>query len=161
MFFGGLLGILAISFILVGLVFRVARPRSDDSSVSLPPSDMPSPFLEYAGHPGESRRFRLNSLDREGDVIGRAMPSEGITLRIDESFPQWQTVSRRHARIYQDAPGGRVVIEDMGSQNGVYVQGRRTARNLLKDGWTVSIGGVEFVYHEPLAGSSPSTQSGS
>jgi hypothetical protein len=34
------------------------------------------------------------------------------------------------------------------------VQGRRTVRNLLKDGWTVAIGGVEFMYHDPLADSS-------
>jgi pSer/pThr/pTyr-binding forkhead associated (FHA) protein len=80
------------------------------------------------------------------------MPAEGITLRIDEKFPNWQTVSRYHARIYRDPSTGRPVIEDNNSQNGVYVQGRRTARNLLKDGWTVTIGGVEFIYRESQPG---------
>jgi hypothetical protein len=38
----------------------------------------------------------------------------------------------------------------------VYVQGRRTGRNLLKDGWTVTIGGVEFIYHESQTSGSAS-----
>ena len=86
------------------------------------------------------------------------MPAEGITLRIDETFPRWETASRQHARIFRDPASGRVVIEDIGSQNGVYVQGRRTVRNLLKEGWAVAIGGVEFVYHESQAQQQPSLQ---
>jgi pSer/pThr/pTyr-binding forkhead associated (FHA) protein len=100
----------------------------------------------------------LTNLDADGEFIGRATQSEGITLRIDETFPGWETVSRRHARIYRDPSAGHVVIEDLGSQNGVYVEGRRTIRNLLKDGWAVAIGGVEFVYREPEAGSDQPAQ---
>ena len=64
------------------------------------------------------------------------------------------SVSRRHARIYRE-PGGRVVIDDNQSQNGIQVEGRRTARNLLKNGWRVTIGGIEFVYREGQANTEP------
>jgi pSer/pThr/pTyr-binding forkhead associated (FHA) protein len=42
---------------------------------------------------------------------------------------------------------GTWIVEDLGSQNGVYVMGRRTGRNQLQDGWSLSIGGVPFVFH--------------
>jgi pSer/pThr/pTyr-binding forkhead associated (FHA) protein len=64
-------------------------------------------------------------------------------LVIAQDLPGWETVSNRHARIYEQA--GRWVIEDLGSTNGVYVNGKRTGRNLLQDGWRLGIGGVEFV----------------
>ena len=63
-------------------------------------------------------------------------------LPIDESFPGWQTVSRQHALISRHERG--YVIEDLGSQNGVRVNGRLTPKNLLRNGWQVSIGGVAF-----------------
>jgi pSer/pThr/pTyr-binding forkhead associated (FHA) protein len=77
-----------------------------------------------------------------GFIIGRA---EDNNLVITDDFPAWESVSRRHARIYQEA--GRWVVEDLGSMNGVYVNGRRTGRNLLRDGWRLGIGGSEFVFH--------------
>lgn len=76
-------------------------------------------------------------------TIGRA---EDNDLRIDERFLHWETVSRHHAEIrYED---GRPVIYDKGSTNGVYVEGHRTVKNLLKHGWRIGIGGVEFVFQE-------------
>lgn len=63
-------------------------------------------------------------------------------LVIDETFAQWQTVSREHAIISRHPQG--YVIEDRGSQNGVRVNGRLTPKNLLRNGWQVSIGGVSF-----------------
>jgi hypothetical protein len=147
---GGILGVLAIGLILAAIVLRLGMQRPEPT---LPPPQ-PVPYLECPGRLVEPRQFPLNNLDKGDEFIGRAMASEGITLRIDETFPRWETVSRRHAHIYRDPTTGRVVIEDLGSQNGVYVQGRRTVRNLLRGGWTVDIGGVEFVYHDPFADSS-------
>jgi len=63
-------------------------------------------------------------------------------LPIDETFPGWQTVSRHHALISRHERG--YVIEDLGSQNGVRVNGRLTPKNLLRSGWQVSVGGVTF-----------------
>ncbi|MEI2692320.1 MAG: hypothetical protein V9H69_22455 [Anaerolineae bacterium] len=36
----------------------------------------------------------------------------------------------------------------MSNRNGVYVEGQRTARNLLRSGWRIGIGGVEFIFHD-------------
>lgn len=63
-------------------------------------------------------------------------------LIIDETFPAWQTVSREHALISRHERG--YVVEDLGSQNGVRVNGRLTPKNLLRSGWQVTIGGVAF-----------------
>lgn len=72
-------------------------------------------------------------------AIGRG-PSNNLI--IDETFPHWQTVSREHAIISRHSHG--YVIEDRGSQNGVRVNGRLTPKNLLRNGWQVSVGGVDF-----------------
>ena len=63
-------------------------------------------------------------------------------LPIDETFPGWESVSRHHALISRHERG--YVIEDLGSQNGVRVNGRLTPKNLLRSGWQVSVGGVTF-----------------
>lgn len=48
-------------------------------------------------------------------------------------------ISRYHARIVRDAEGHHV-IEDVGSRNGTYVQGRRVTRRRLLDGDWVQLG---------------------
>ena len=81
-------------------------------------------------------------LTAEGLTIGRALDN---ALVLDATVPGADTVSRHHARIvYAD---GTWIVEDLGSQNGVYVKGRRTGRNQLQDGCSLSIGGVPFVFH--------------
>jgi pSer/pThr/pTyr-binding forkhead associated (FHA) protein len=64
---------------------------------------------------------------------------------VTQDFPAWQTVSRRHAHIYQRA--GRWIVEDLDSMNGIYVNGRRAGRNTLRDGWRLDVGGVAFIFH--------------
>ncbi len=91
-------------------------------------------YLELESDP--SQRF---SIHETPFAIGR---DPGNQLVIDETFPQWQTVSREHALISRHARG--YVIEDLGSQNGVRVNGRLTPKNLLRTGWQVTIGGVVF-----------------
>jgi len=62
------------------------------------------------GGPEAGRRLPL----RDG-VLGRG---EGATLKIDDP-----SLSRRHARIRLDGP--RVLLEDLGSKNGLWIRGRR------------------------------------
>jgi hypothetical protein len=62
------------------------------------------------GGPDAGRRLPL----RDG-VLGRG---EGATLRLDDP-----SLSRGHARIRLDGP--RVLIEDLGSKNGLWMSGRR------------------------------------
>lgn len=74
-------------------------------------------------------------------MIGRDQETD---LTITQDFARWETVSKYHARIYRLTD--HWIVEDLNSMNGVYVNGKRTGRNLLRDGWQLDIGGVGFVF---------------
>ena len=60
-------------------------------------------------------------------------------------------ISRRHARILVD--GKTVSIEDLGSANGMFVNGERVGTAPLKDGDQIQLGGttiLKFTYHDSL-----------
>ncbi|MGB5580432.1 MAG: AAA family ATPase [Woeseia sp.] len=71
-------------------------------------------------------------------VIGRAPDNE---IYIKSKF-----VSRHHAQIVSDQR--RSLVEDLNSTNGVFMDGKRVARHVLKDGDVVSLGVHELVYRE-------------
>jgi hypothetical protein len=58
-------------------------------------------------------------------------------------------VSREHARI--TVMGGAVLIEDLGSRNGVYVNAVRVDRHALQQGDLVTIGETQFRFMESMA----------
>jgi hypothetical protein len=107
------------------------------TTVPLPTPD--SAYLESIQVADGPRRFGLKT---DGVVVGRAQESDIV---ITKDFPDWKTVSQRHARIYLWT--SHWVVEDINSTNGVYVNGKRTGCNVLRDGWQLKIGGVEFVFH--------------
>src|SRR5690606_13388851 len=65
-------------------------------------------------------------------TIGRHSDSQ-IWIRDDG-------VSRRHARIYPEGSG--FLLEDLGSANGTFVEGRLITRHALKDGELIQLGPV-------------------
>lgn len=73
---------------------------------------------------------QLRSLDAAVCTVGRHQDN-------DFSVSDYG-VSRHHARILRDAEGH--LIEDVGSRNGTYVQGRRITRHRLRDGDWVQLG---------------------
>jgi hypothetical protein len=76
---------------------------------------------------------------RAGARLGRAASSD---VHIDDSY-----ASAAHARVYPR--GGRVVIEDLGSTNGTFVNGHQLTRPLeLEPNDTVRIGDTELRYRE-------------
>ncbi|MBN1530257.1 MAG: FHA domain-containing protein [Thermoleophilaceae bacterium] len=80
-------------------------------------------------HPIPSREVRL----RGGAVIGRASDCE---IHVEDPL-----VSRRHARVVSSELG--TALEDLGSSNGVYVNGRRSAGvTPLHPGDVVQLGGT-------------------
>lgn len=92
---------------------------------------------------------------RTGPVPGTVFPLEGEQLILGRdpsnavviNDPE---VSRRHARL--TFQGGRYVLEDLGSTNGTFVNGRRlTAPYVLKPGDVVSFGAEITLVFEAVA----------
>ncbi len=91
---------------------------------------------------GPSGRLRLQDLDSGRSIelcppvlLGRAKDAD---IRIDD-----RSVSRRHARIGE--AGGLFFVEDLGSANGTFVNGRRVSdRFFLSDGDILQLGSKRF-----------------
>jgi pSer/pThr/pTyr-binding forkhead associated (FHA) protein len=72
--------------------------------------------------------------------IGRAVENEIVVSS--------KRISREHARIRRD--GWRVMLEDMGSTNGTFLNGQRILEpEQLRDGDQIKVGDVQFVFHDP------------
>src|SRR5262249_39545693 len=82
---------------------------------------------------------------RSGVTIGRRGATEnGSYLALDDA-----TLSRRHARL--TASSGVVQIEDLGSRNGTFVNGRRLSEPVkLADGALVFLGRHAFVFRRAV-----------
>ena len=78
--------------------------------------------------PGSTQEVEL---DPKGLVLGR---SEDCDVILSED-----SVSRRHARISQD-PFGRWILEDLGSQNGTLVNGKRIQAQAMMPQQKIEIG---------------------
>ncbi len=90
------------------------------------------------------------NLDKESIIIGRSAKSE---IQVDQ-----ESVSRSHAKIV--AAGKHLVIKDLGSTNGTYVNDEQIDESRLRDGDMVKIGrtifkflsggNIENAYHEEI-----------
>jgi hypothetical protein len=89
--------------------------------------------VEFIYGPLEGQRFRLEA---EITTIGS---QEGNTIVIPDP-----AVSRKHVGIRRDTVGYE--LADLGSTNGVYVNGHRTAKRLLAAGDIIRIGASEMVF---------------
>jgi DNA-binding response OmpR family regulator len=95
-------------------------------------ADQP-PFL--TDPPGQEHR-----LSDEHTTIGRAAGSDIVISSA--------RVSREHARLTRQ--GWRVILEDLGSTNGTYLNGERVRAPLeLRDGDRIRIGDVLLIFHDP------------
>lgn len=74
-------------------------------------------------------------------VIGRDVSTD---LVIDDPG-----VSRRHAevRITHDGPRQRVLIKDLGSTNGSYLNGDQVGTEQLAEGDRITLGSTSLVFH--------------
>ena len=130
----GALCVLAV--LAVAYLVRRRRPRPQAPIVHIETEAVA--FLERYGPDGEPRVYAIN---KPVLIIGR---SEESDIRIPPDMPGVQTVSRRHAQIRRE--DADFIIEDLASQNGIKVNGLVTHRNLLRDGYRVTFGSVEFVF---------------
>ena len=88
-----------------------------------------------AGHPRLVADDTEHSLSRAVTRIGRG---SDVDIRVDDPG-----VSRHHAEILL---GREVVLRDLGSTNGTYVDGVQVGEVVLRDGATVQLGGTRLTF---------------
>ena len=119
------------------------KQKSGRETTPLMPKTTPSQdsaFLTLKDDPDIIYTLAINDIR-----IGRSTDN---TIVITSEMPGSETVSRYHARLYRLE---KWVLEDLDSKNGVYVNGQRTGRNYLQDGWEIGIGAVSFIFHTSMA----------
>jgi FHA domain len=149
-------GFLVVLYLFLLWVVRSAMrdlARYGGSAAAAEPVEVPGPGRRERGTPdlraGVSPRLEVvaalghepgTTFDvGEGATFGR---SNGADIRVDDPF-----ASSAHARIFDR--GGFMYVEDMGSTNGTYLNGRqlKTAERLSM-GDTIRIGDSEYRYEE-------------
>jgi hypothetical protein len=103
------------------------------------------PHLAYLDFDNRERFVPLDPGSPEV-VIGRN-PDCAISVNL-------ASISRRHAKVYLDRASGRCAVADLGSANGVKVNGNAVQSQVLQHGDTLLFGGFRVVYYEavPTAG---------
>lgn len=117
----------------------------------IPPAAAPLPApsaLGRSAHAPAAQDARTMALDSAAALaavaaLGQAPPSEVVlgrdpssTIAIDNPV-----VSARHARITRHRPSG-LLLEDLGSTNGTFVNGQRVSRHVISFGDDVRLGSV-------------------
>jgi hypothetical protein len=137
-------------------VAGVAVPAASESS---PPDrraeSRPAEDRRAAGRPPEDTRTRAGELVLEvngmrhplappGLVIGRGTEAD---LRINDPG-----ISRRHAEIrVGQSDDGSIDIVDLGSTNGITVDGHKVRHAVLREGSRIEIGTTRMLVHDPSA----------
>jgi hypothetical protein len=152
-------GVLVLLLVIVLILFsRMSRkpravaptPTEASESITAPlvaPTAAPQPAIVTLDFAAEAEQ-RINfTVDKPVVTIGRASDNDLVMaapiLNVD-------TVSQHHARLRRDPDG--YVVRDLGSKNGLSVNGRQTLENLLQDGDRVMFGEVEAIFHQSGGG---------
>ena len=94
------------------------------------------PFLlEQVAGPGAPREF---TLELDETILGRSLQA---TISIESAG-----ISRQHAAVRRSGP--EFSVTDLNSANGIYLNGVKTHSAILREGDTLQIGDVVFVFHE-------------
>ncbi|WAP57162.1 FhaA domain-containing protein [Streptomyces sp. S465] len=121
-----------------------AQPAGAPPMPSTPPGARPAPRTGGAGPQpqGQTRRWieingTRHQISRPTLVLGRSTDAD---VRIDDPG-----VSRRHCEIRVGTPP---TIQDLGSTNGIVVDGQHTTRATLRDGSRIVVGSTTIVYRQ-------------
>ncbi|HEX8488023.1 MAG TPA: DUF3662 and FHA domain-containing protein [Propionibacteriaceae bacterium] len=116
-----------------------ASPRPRAASPGPPPQAPAQPRTELVLEVNGMR----HPLRAPGLVIGRGTEAD---LRINDPG-----ISRRHAeiRVDESGPGLQVDIVDLGSTNGIIVNGHRVRQSALTAGTRIEIGSTRMLVHAP------------
>ncbi|MDX6504052.1 MAG: hypothetical protein QOE29_1177 [Gaiellaceae bacterium] len=141
-----------------GIATRMVQP--DPSAVPDSPPNEPAPGMTqiYSSGPPtapaaaldldslDTRSFLVNGGDRRELTTERAVIGRSRECEVQIADPN---VSRQHAELRRE--GGSYVIVDLGSTNGIEVNGRRVKRAALEPGDRISIGQTELVFEREQA----------
>jgi pSer/pThr/pTyr-binding forkhead associated (FHA) protein len=123
----------------------MAQSGDDNAANSTRVGGVPVYMVKKGAKPGSLRLIKgpgapkTYALELNEIILGRGLDAH---ITIDS-----EAVSRRHARVVFTETG--FSCEDLGSANGVFVNGTRTTRVALNDGDTVQIGDALFAYDAP------------
>jgi pSer/pThr/pTyr-binding forkhead associated (FHA) protein len=123
----------------------MAQSGDDNAANSTRVGGVPVYMVKKGAKPGSLRLIKgpgapkTYALELNEIILGRGLDAH---ITIDS-----EAVSRRHARVVFTEAG--FSCEDLGSANGVFVNGARTTRVALNDGDTVQIGDALFAYDAP------------
>ena len=134
-----------------GIATRMVQGRARDGSFDGAPLPEGGQTMIYRPEPGDEPKEKpvkaaeqialvvggkRHRIAKRTTVIGRA---QGCDVRLDDA-----NISRRHAELRQQ--GTAYWIVDLGSTNGVEVNGSRVERAQLEDGDTVTLGETQLVF---------------
>jgi pSer/pThr/pTyr-binding forkhead associated (FHA) protein len=108
------------------MIYRAPEPIVEDEPPPEPQREVVT--LTVAG--------RAHEITSPSVVVGRSREAD---IRVADV-----NVSRRHAEVRQEGAGYWIV--DLGSTNGVEVNGKRVERTRLRDGDRIVIGSTEVVF---------------
>lgn len=130
-----------------------APPAAPTAAAASATASVPAPAVRVIDQRGEATTVmptaaRASLRIMSGSASGLRHPIEGTTVvgRLPECDVTLDepSVSRRHARL---EPGGdNWTIVDLGSTNGVRVNGEQVARATLRDGDRLELGGVTLAF---------------
>jgi hypothetical protein len=109
------------------MIYRAPVPVPEEEA----PEPEPEPIHATVTFDGKTR-----TVTAPRAVLGR---SRDCDVRVADS-----NISRRHAELRHEDEAWWIV--DLGSTNGTLVNGRRTARERLRDGDRLTLGGTEIVF---------------
>lgn len=120
------------------LIDKVPSALRSEARLADRGGDKKTPTLTMVSEPERGRRVSIDLRNR-AVFLGR---DEGCELSIDDP-----SVSRRHARLYREQRAGEraaIVLQDLGSTNGTYVNDIPTERTHLQSGDAIFVGDVEL-----------------
>src|SRR5207253_261104 len=124
----------------VELARKLAKEMDDHRTVSVSRVYAPNEYTVYLS-PGDREQFEMydgtrHEVKERRVVLGR---SRDCDIQLADA-----NVSRRHAELRQE--GASYWIVDLGSTNGMEVNGKRVKRAKLRDGDTITLGSTDVTF---------------
>ncbi len=128
-----LIGLLVLSRVHISVVPAEATSLTPPRVLT---AEQPVPYARFVCQPPGNGLPHEIALVHDDTVIGSGTGCDAVVRH--------PSIASRHARVQWRKQG--YILTDLQSATGTYVNGRRITENLLKDGWTVRLGEVEFVF---------------